>query len=74
MTALRNQMSDDILVRGFATATRSSYVHAVQRDKQDDAFGQQALKAIRIERVIPNALRLNDNKQLECYSLSPTGH
>ena len=29
MTALRNQMNDDMLVRGFATATRSSYVHAV---------------------------------------------
>ena len=42
-------------------------------DIQDDAFGQHVLKAIRIERVVPNALRLNDNKQLECYSLSPTG-
>ncbi len=39
-------------------------------DIPNDAFGQQVLKAIRIEKVVPNALRLDTNQQLECYSLS----
>ena len=40
-------------------------------DIPNDAFGQQVLKAIRIEKIVPNALRLDTNQQLECYSLLP---
>lgn len=38
----------------------------------NDAFGRQVLEAIRIERIVPNVLRLNANRQLECYSLERT--
>lgn len=37
----------------------------------EGSFGAQILAAVRVERYLPSARRVNGDKQLECYLLDP---